>query len=159
MLYHYIILLCLITEIQNENIVFSDDNEEFDDTDKDPIFDPYCTIVEHSDDDVPEYEVVGEVFRRTEEVVEEQVVDEVSLNTGINQINIYNGRSKKGRKRKYAEQSRRNIKLLKNSNLSYYNYKNKKINSKIFKDFDCECRMKCMHKVTLEQRKVEFDNF
>lgn len=49
--------------------------------------------------------------------------DEV-INTDINQ-NIYCGRPKKGRKRKHTEQSRANIKLLKNSNLSYYNYKNK----------------------------------
>lgn len=49
--------------------------------------------------------------------------DEV-INTDINQ-NIYSGRPKKGRKRKLTEQSRANIKLLKNSNLSY-NYKKKK---------------------------------
>lgn len=83
--------------------------------------------------------------------------DEV-INTDINQ-NIYSGRPKKGRKRKYTEQSRANIKLLKNSNLSYYNYKNKKIDPKKFKDFDCVCPMKCVQKVSLEQRKLEFDNF
>lgn len=44
-------LLSLITEIQNENIIFSDGDESIDDTDKDPTFDPYCTIVEPSDDD------------------------------------------------------------------------------------------------------------
>lgn len=93
---------------------------------------------------------------------EDQVVtvpdrDEV-INTDNNQ-NIYNGRPKKVRKRKHTEQSRANIKLLKNSNLSYYNYKNKKINPKSFKDFDRVRPMKCVQKVSLEQRKLEFANF
>ncbi|KAL4083711.1 hypothetical protein QTP88_029027 [Uroleucon formosanum] len=142
-----------LEEIQNECILFSDENETFDDTDKDPTFDPYCTIVEPSDDD--DQATVPDDCEDQDVTVPDG--DEV-INTDINQ-NIYSGRPKKGKKRKYTEQSRANIKLLKNSNLSYYNYKNKKIDPKKFKDFDCVCPMKCVQKVSLEQRKLEFDNF
>lgn len=82
--------------------------------------------------------------------------NEVNLDTNINQNK---GRSKKGRRRKHIEQSQANVKLFKNSNLSYFNYKNKKMQPKKFKDFDCLCPMKCVQKVLLQQRRVDFENF
>lgn len=101
-----IVLYCLITEIQIENIVFSDYDETFDDTDKDPTFDPYCTIVQPSDDD--DQAIVPENDENQVTIPDD---DEVSSNADINQ-NIYSGRPKKGRKRKHTEQSRANVKLL-----------------------------------------------
>jgi len=112
-----------------------EDNDIFDDSDGDPTFDPHCNIVEPTDED-----------------------EQVSTHSSeINQNN--GGRPKKGRKRKHIHQSRSNIKVLKNSNLGYYNQKNIKVIPKKFKDYDCKCPMKCPQKIPLNKRKEHFENF
>jgi len=110
---------------------FVDDNDIFDDTDEDPTFDPHCYIVEPSDED--------------EKVT--NIIEDKQVSTHSSEINQNNcGRPKKGRKRKYIYQSRSNIKVLKNSNLGYYNHQIIKVILKTFKDYDCTCPLKCSQK-------------
>lgn len=110
---------------------------------EDPTFDPHCNIVEPSDKD-----------EQVTNILENDQVNKHS--SKINQNS--NGRPKKGRKRKHIDQSRPYRKVLKNSNLEYYNYKNKKINPKQFKDYDCACPLKCSQNISLKI-KGEFEQF
>ncbi|XP_046664049.1 uncharacterized protein LOC124356846 [Homalodisca vitripennis] len=67
------------------------------------------------------------------------------------------GRPKKGRKRKYAHQSRDIRKKRKNSNKKYISQTGKVVYPKNFRDFHCAC--KCNEKVSLEVRKSTFKKF
>lgn len=71
----------------------------------------------------------------------------------------YTGRPRKGRKRKFGEQTRASRKINRNSNEPYYDYRGRKIEKKAFLDFDCKCKMNCAQQVTTETRKVEFERF
>jgi len=81
------------------------------------------------------------------------------VSTHFSEINQNNGgRPKKGRKRKHIHQSRSNIKVLKNSNLGYYNHKNIKVIPKTFKDYNCTCPLKYSQKISLNKELVLWFN-
>lgn len=75
----------------------------------------------------------------------------------LNELN--EGRPKKGRKRKFADQSRQEGKKRKNSNLTYFNSRGCKKESRSFIDFNCECKLNCPQSVSTEARKLEFEKF
>ena len=66
----------------------------------------------------------------------------------------YKGRPKKGRKRKYGNETEKMQKKRKDGNKTHYNYKGEKVFPKEFRDFHCTC--KCNEKVTVEERKIIF---
>lgn len=68
------------------------------------------------------------------------------------------GRPKKGRKRKYPEHSLAQRKERKYANLPYQG-KNKRVSSKVFRDYVCPCKRQCFTLVSQEKRKIEFDKF
>ncbi|CAG9771476.1 unnamed protein product [Ceutorhynchus assimilis] len=77
----------------------------------------------------------------------------------LQEANSYKGRPKKGRKRKFPEQSREEGKKRRNSNLSHFDYKGREKASRRFIDFDCQCKLKCRESVSIEERMQEFEKF
>ncbi|KAL4718994.1 hypothetical protein ACJJTC_012421 [Scirpophaga incertulas] len=71
----------------------------------------------------------------------------------------YNGRPKKGRKRKFVEQNSRIRKKKANNNEDYFSAKGKKVCAKEFNCSDCRCPLKCTEKLSVDQRKKEFEKF
>lgn len=69
------------------------------------------------------------------------------------------GRPKKGRKRKYDNQTRKSKKQKVNTNQDYINVKGEVKYAKDFHYFQCNCKLKCTENVSLEQRQTIFTNF
>lgn len=98
---------------------------------------------EDSDDSIadPTYEVNGNDGNLPRHVVADTNIEsdnssEVSNNEPINESL---GRPTKGRKRKYKDQYRAQKKINKNGNKAYFNYKGRKVESKPFEDYHCDC--------------------
>lgn len=73
---------------------------------------------------------------------------------------VYQGRPKRGRKRKIPEQSRSERKILYNTNQSHINTKGKLVEEKVFDDtFVCQCSKRCTFTVSLDLRKKLFKQF
>lgn len=68
-------------------------------------------------------------------------------------------RPKKGRKRKFENQTREDKKKRVNTNLDYITTKRDVKYAKEFRDYLCNCRLKCNEKLTTNERKTIFDNF
>lgn len=80
-------------------------------------------------------------------------------NDGHN-VQQYQGRPNKGRKRKIVDQSRADVKRLRNTNQSYVNNDGVVVEGKVFDDrFVCKCRKKCTDIVEVEQRRRLFMQF
>lgn len=77
----------------------------------------------------------------------------------LNMTKSNNGRPRKGRKRKFLDQSRAEGKTRRNSNMTYLDYKGRRKESKDFIEFDCRCKLKCAEFISLELRKRQFEKF
>ncbi|CAH0587826.1 unnamed protein product [Chrysodeixis includens] len=71
---------------------------------------------------------------------------------------IWEGRPKKGRKRKFQEYTLRQRKERKYANLSYQG-KTKFVEPVVFKDYACTCRKQCHQLISKEQREQEFNKY
>ncbi|KAJ0177334.1 hypothetical protein K1T71_007343 [Dendrolimus kikuchii] len=71
----------------------------------------------------------------------------------------YNGRPKKGRKRKFVDQNSSIRKKKANNNEDYFSAKGKKVCAKEFNSSGCRCPLKCTEKISIDQRKKEFEKF
>lgn len=72
----------------------------------------------------------------------------------------YQGRPKRGRKRKVLEQSRSDRKRLYNTNKTHVNTKGNIVEEKIFDEtFECVCSKKCTNIVSVERRRRFFNQF
>lgn len=71
--------------------------------------------------------------------------------------NLNQGRPKKGRKRKFNDQSREDRKKRCQTNQDYISQSGKNIPSKDFRDYVCRC--KCSEKVPVDLREKEFQKF
>ncbi|XP_028166463.1 uncharacterized protein LOC114357160 [Ostrinia furnacalis] len=70
------------------------------------------------------------------------------------------GRPKRGRKRKIADQSRKERKRRANVNVKYINAKGKEVLPKTFdQTFSCGCKKKCTEIISVDDRKRIFDQF
>ncbi|XP_030765647.1 uncharacterized protein LOC115889720 [Sitophilus oryzae] len=69
------------------------------------------------------------------------------------------GRPRKGRKRKYPEQTDKSRKILKNSNSPHTSKRGTAIEKKEFLDYRCNCLDRCYEKVNQEGRKAIFEKF
>lgn len=67
------------------------------------------------------------------------------------------GRSIKGRKRKFGNQTRDVKKKNKNSNKPYRNYKSAQVNPKLLENYPCKCQNQCHVKLSIEERQTLFD--
>lgn len=77
----------------------------------------------------------------------------------LNVTKTNNGRPGKGRKRKFLGQSRAEGKTRRNSNKTSIDYKGRKKDSKVFIEFDCQCKLQCPKFLSLEIRKSEFEKY
>lgn len=72
----------------------------------------------------------------------------------------WQGRPKKGRKRKISDQSRPDRKRLANNNKRYVNTKGNIVDEKVFDEsFVCGCTKTCTEAVGIEARKKFFKQF
>ncbi|CAH0564100.1 unnamed protein product [Brassicogethes aeneus] len=92
---------------------------------------------------------------------EDNVINKITTHENDNLNNSTNARPKKGRKRKFPEQNRMQKKKKLNTGQEYINHKGKVVEKKEFKgeNFDCKCPKKCAEKLTVEQRRAEFNKF
>lgn len=82
------------------------------------------------------------------------------LNNNSNNEQQYRGRPSKGRKRKIENQSRADVKRLRNTNQPYVNNDGVIIEGKVFDDrFVCICRKRCTERIGVEQRRRLFKQF
>ena len=73
---------------------------------------------------------------------------------------VSEGRPKRGRKRKYPQQSRADRKLLHNNNRAHINTQGNFVQEKLFNEnLICSCRKRCTNNVPLELRKRLFTQF
>ncbi|CAG9783437.1 unnamed protein product [Diatraea saccharalis] len=76
------------------------------------------------------------------------------------QINNKEGRPRRGRKRKYPQQNRKEKRAKLNHGKEYINYKGLTVPSKSFVNgYNCSCKKKCTEKVTEIERKTVFENY
>lgn len=80
-------------------------------------------------------------------------------NDGHN-VQQYQGRPRKGRKRKIENQSRADVKRLRNTNQPYVNNEDVVVEGKVFDDsFVCSCLKQCTETIGIEQRRRFFKQF
>lgn len=103
--------------------------------------------------------VVGDVGADGRELVGGEVDDQTTDHEYTEPIDVvpFQGRPKKGRKRKIPDQSRADRQKRCRTNQDYINAKGTLVESKEFRDYQCSC--KCNEKVSTEDRKKEFIRF
>ncbi|KAF2884256.1 hypothetical protein ILUMI_21908 [Ignelater luminosus] len=119
-------------------------SEDDDDSIQDPEYQPDSITSDNSDSEVKQkaVHVVGDFNIKTLE---------------INQS--FSSRPRKGRKRKYEEQTRTSRKINKYSNKPCIDYKGKRTEPRRFTDFMCNCILKCANQVPVDKIQHEFTRF